>query len=105
MLACIDMILRKVRSNNIFLGGILFICTLDHKKLPPIAGNPFLTSPMIMSCFEFINMNDSVRASGDINLQRIQQIACLNPMKYEEDESLIPEFKDLLLKTCTFVDN
>ena len=58
-----------------------------------------------MSCFEFINMNDSVRESGDINLQRIQQIARLNPMKYEEYESLIPEFKELLLKTCTFVDN
>ena len=105
LLTCLDIILRKVRSNNIFLGGILFICTLDHKQLPPINGNPFLTSPMIMSCFEFINMNDSVRASGDINLQRIQQIARLNPVKYEEDESLIPEFKELLLNTCTFVDN
>ena len=29
----------------------------------------------------------------------------LNPVKYEEDESLIPEFKELLLNTCTFVDN
>ena len=60
---------------------------------------------MIMSCFEFINMNDSVRASGDINIQRIQHIDHLNPVMYEEDSSLIPEFKELLLKTCTFVDN
>ena len=30
MLSCLDMILRRVRNNNIFLGGILFICTLDH---------------------------------------------------------------------------
>ena len=54
LLTCLDLILRKLRNNNIFLGGLLLICTLDHKQLQPINGKPFLVSPMVLSCFEFI---------------------------------------------------
>ena len=105
MLSSLDMILRKIRNNNIFLGGLLFICTLDHKQLPPINGKPFLVSPLVISCFEFIFLSQSMRASCDPNLQRIQQIARLNPKKYEENPELISEFKNMLLNTCTFVDD
>ena len=85
MLSCLDMILRKIRNNNIFLGGLLFICTLDHKQLPPINGKPFLVSPMVLSCFEFICLTESMRESGDHNLQRIQQIARMNPTMYDQN--------------------
>ena len=105
LLSCLDLILRKIRSNNIFLGGILFICTLDHKQLQPINGRPFLTSPMVISCFDFVCLKESVRASGDINLQRIQQIARMNPSEYKKNPQLISEFKELISSTCTFVDN
>ena len=105
MLSCLDIILRRIRQNNIFLGGLLFICTLDQKQLPPIEGKPFLVSPMILSCFEFILLNESVRASGDPSLQRIQQIARMNPSMYEENPELITEFESLLSSTCTFVDS
>ena len=105
MLSSMDMILRRIRSNNIFMGGLLFICTLDHKQLAPIDGSPFLVSPMILSCFEFVCLKESVRASGDPNLQRIQNIARMNPKEYQDDPGLIDEFKRLLLDTCTFVDS
>ena len=61
MLSCLDIILRRLISNNIFMGGLLFMCTLDHKQLPPIDGKPFLTSSMVLSCFEFICLKESVR--------------------------------------------
>ena len=105
MLSCLDIILHWIRKNNIFLGVLLFICTLDHKQLPPINGKPFLVSPMILSCFEFICLSESVRASGDPSLQRIQQIARMNPRMYDETPELIPEFESLLSTTCTFVDS
>ena len=105
MLSCLDIILRKIRNNNIFMGGVLLICTLDHKQLAPIDGSPMLTSPLVISCFEFICLKESVRASSDVNLQRIQNIARMNPIHYDNDSTLISEFKDLLLSTCTFVDN
>ena len=94
----------KHQGNNIFLGGILFICTLDHKQLQPINVKPVLVSPMVLSCFKFVSLSESVRANGDRNLQRIQNIARMHPQKYEDNPSLITEFKDLLISTCTFVD-
>ena len=83
----------------------MFICTLDHKQLPPIDGKPFLVSPMVLSCFEFVCLTESMRASGDISLQRIQKIALMNPNFYDDNPELITEFKNLLLDTCTFVDS
>ena len=105
MLSCLDIILRRIRNNNICLGGLLFICTLDHKQLQPIDGRPFLVSPMVLSCFKFVRLSESVRANGDPDLQRIQNIARMHPQKYEESPDLISEFKNLLSSTCTFVDN
>ena len=105
MLAILDMILRRIRGNNIFLGGLLFICTLDHKQLQPIEGRPFLVSPMVLSCFKFISLTESVRASGDPNLQRIQKIARMHPDMYDSNPDLLSEFKSLLSSTCTFVDS
>ena len=105
LLSCLDIILRRVRSNNIFLGGLLFICTLDHKQLPPIDGRPFLVSPMVISCFKFVCLSESVRANSDHSLQRIQQIARMNPMEYDDNPELLLEFKHLLSSTCTFVDS
>ena len=59
---------------------------------------------MILSCFDFVCLSESVRASGDKYLQRIQQIARMNPRKYDSNPELIQEFKTLLSTTCTFVD-
>ncbi len=41
MISSLDIVLRRIRNNNIFLGGLLFICTMDHKQLPPDYGKPF----------------------------------------------------------------
>ena len=38
-------------------------------------------------------------------MQRIQQISSMNPIMYDENLELIPEFKSLLSTTCTFVDS
>ena len=105
MLSTLDIILRRIRNSNIYLGGLLFICTLDHKQLPPIKGKPFLTSPHVLSCFEFIRLEESVRANSDSDLQRIQKIARFHPQKYIDDPTLITEFKILLSTTCTFVSD
>ena len=54
MLALLDKILQNIRGNHIFMGGLLIICTLDHKQLQPVSGRPFLISAHIISCFRFI---------------------------------------------------
>ena len=93
MLSTLDIILRRIRNSNMFFGGLLIICTLDHKQLPPIKGKPFLISPFVLSCFEFTSLQESVRDHSDKQLQRIQQIARMHPNEYIEDSSLLTEFK------------
>lgn len=60
---------------------------------------------MVLSCFEFILLSKSVRDNADKKLQRIQEIERMNPRMHDENKSLIPEFKRLLSKTCTFVNS
>ena len=50
-----------------------------------------------------MKLTTSVRAAGDENLQRIQEIARMHYSEYEKNEDLITEFKSLLRTTCTFV--
>ena len=105
MLAVLDIILRKVRNSNTYLGGLLIIGTLDHKQLPPVKGKPFMTSPHVLTSFAFTVLQHSVRASGDPDFQRLQNIARLHPRCYEENPDLIDEFKELISRVCTFVPN
>ena len=105
LLSVIDIILRRIRSNNIFLGGLLIICTLDHTQIQPVQGRPFLTSTHIIPCFKMVSFENSIRASGDANFQRIHKIAKFNYMRYEQEPELIDEFVRLASEHLTFVDN
>ena len=69
MLCTLDIILRRVRRNNIFLGGLLFIGTMDHKQLPSVNGTPFLVSTHILTSFKFSVLSHSVQAIQDPNLE------------------------------------
>lgn len=64
-----------------------------------------MTSPHIISFFEFIVLQHSVRASGHPDFQRLQNIARLHPRHYNENPALIDELKDLIGRACTFVDD
>ena len=68
MAATLDIILRKLKMNDIFFGGILIISTMDHKQLAPIKGRPLLTSPHVLTCFDAYMLKQSVRANDDKNL-------------------------------------
>ena len=85
------------------MGGAIIISTIDHTQLQPVQGRPFLTSSHVITCFNMVKLSTSVRAAGDINLQRIQEIARMHYSEYEKNPGLIDEFKNLLLTTCTFV--
>ena len=105
MLSLLSLILQYIQGNKIFMGGLLLICTLDHKQLQPVEGYPFLVSSHIISCFRFIVLQHSVRASGDISFQRLQNIAQMHPTKYEQDPSILIDFQNILRHKCTFVND
>jgi hypothetical protein len=106
-LSIIDIIMRRLRSNNIFLGGLLLIiCTLDHTQIQLVKGRPFLTSTHIIPCFKMVSFVNSIRASGDAAFQKIQELARFNYIIFEEEPDLIDEFVRLLVsENFTFIDN
>jgi hypothetical protein len=105
-LSIIDIIMRRLRSNNIFLGGLLIICTLDHTQIQLVKGRPFLTSTHIIPCFKMVSFVNSIRASGDAAFQKIQELARFNYIIFEEEPDLIDEFVRLLVsENFTFIDN
>ena len=83
-IAIIDIILRLIRDNSLYLGGVLIICTLDHTQIQAIDNRPFLTLSHIISCFSMVMLEHSVRANGDLPFQRIQQICHYNYTKLED---------------------
>ena len=64
-LSSIGIIFRRVRNNNIFLGGLLIIGTIGYPQIQPIEGRPFLTSYHMIPCFRMVELKHSVRANGD----------------------------------------
>ena len=105
ILATIDIILRRVRDSNIYLGGVLMIFTMDHTQIQPIGGRPILTSCHIITCFKMVALKHSVRASGDEVFTRIQKIARYTYRTFEEKPELIDEFISLCSDNFTFVDD
>ena len=103
--ATLDIILRRLRDNSLYLGGVLLICTLDHTQIQAIESRPFLTSTNVIPCFLMIALNHSVRASDDANFFRIQQIARYHHRTLEEKPELIEEFISLCSQYLTFVDD
>ena len=86
MLSILDIILKRVRDTNTYMGGLLIFFTLDHLQTQPIRGRPLLTSPSMMPCFQMINLKTSVRAAANSNFRRIQEIARM-PLSDLQDES------------------
>lgn len=101
----IDIILKRVRGNNMFLGGLLIISTLDHTQIQSINSRPFLTHSHIIPCFKMVCLNHSVRAFGDEAFQRLQYISRLTCREIEEDPNLEEEFIELCSNNLTFVND
>ena len=105
LISIIDIIMRRLRESNIFLGGILLICTLDHTQIQPIKQSPFLTSSHILPCFKMVELTRSVRASGDQVFERIQQIVRLPYQSLMNQPTIVDEFVTKVSESFTFVSS
>ena len=105
LLSIIDMVLRRVRSNDLPFGGVLILCTFDHQQLQPIKGKPFLISSHIISCFKFAKLQHSVRANSDPNFQRLQNIARMHPGYLSRNRHILREFKELASNVFEFASD
>lgn len=105
LISVIDIILRKLRDNNIFLGGVLIIFTMDHTQILPFESRPFLTSTHVIPCFRMVALETSIRANGDELFQRAQAIARYSYRKLTREPQLVDEFIGLVSENFTFVED
>ena len=105
MLSILDLILRRIKRSSVFGGGVLLICTMDHRQLYPINGLPPMLSPNMITSFVFRRMKTSMRANGDNAFLRIQEISRMLPSELLGSKTLLPEFRHLVETTFTFVDS
>ena len=103
LVAVIDIIARRVRSNHIFMGGILLFSTMDGFQLKPIQGRPPLLSAHMLTSFNLFKLEESVRAALDGELKKIQKITRVLPTDVTDE--ITSNFRALLSDNCVFCDS
>ena len=88
-LSIINIILRRIKKNNIFSGGLLIMFTTDYTQIQPIKVRPLLISTHAITCFKMVTLKTSVRASGNSKFQRAQHIARYNYRRVQEEPNLV----------------
>ena len=78
---------------------------MDNEQIQPINQLPFLTSTLVMTCFEAFELQHSVRAHGDPDFQRLQNITRMCPFQLQANNDLKNEFFNLKEHIFTFVPN
>ena len=74
LLAVIDRLLRALKENDKPFGGVVLICTGDHRQLTPISGSYVFLSSHFVTSFNVFLLDHSVRAANDIDLQNLIQL-------------------------------
>ena len=100
LMSVMDIICRRIRGNDKFMGGIVIFSTMDGFQLKPVKGRPPLLSAHMLTSFDLYVVKHSVRAARDANLQRIQQITRVMPNEITVE--LVQEFRNLIKDNCTF---
>ena len=104
-LSTIDIILRTLRRSTRPFGGVLIMGTMDHTQLGAINGWPILFSSHIYTDFVMIQLSHSVRAYGDENFQKVQNLTRMSPRKLLEDPQNKRTFRELVGSIFDFVDS
>lgn len=86
----------------IYLVDVFLIGTLDHTQIQPWDGRPFLTSPLVIPCFDKVQLKHSVR-TNDSGAYDMQDIARSNYNVLSTDRSKVDRFIELAGTKFTFV--
>lgn len=87
LFAVIDIVLQRIRQSKKPFGGLLLICTGDHRQLRPIEGRAIWTSMTMRVAFKVYCLKHLVRARNDEALQRIIEVLrkpCVNQDEMNE---------------------
>ena len=76
---------------------------MDNSQIQPINQLPFLTSTLLLTCFQAVLLHHSVIAHGDTNFQRLQELTRQCPCELRESSELKNELFELIDRILTFV--
>jgi hypothetical protein len=103
-LSMMDIILRKVQGNSQTpFGGVHIVCTMDPSQLQPINMLPFLVSSFMLTCFMIVILRHSVRAHGDQEFQRLQELTRMDAQVLLSRPELKEEFFEKAGQLLTYV--
>ena len=86
-------------------GGLLIIGSMDNLQIKPINQLPFLTSILVITSFQAIKFQHSVRAYGDLDFQRLQELTRKFPYELQNSTGLKKVFFEFTSDILTFVPN
>ena len=92
----LDIMFRKARNSPLPFGGLLILGSLDPRQIGVINAMPFLTSTLILTCFQAIKLSHSVRAHHDPDYQELLNLMRTNPIDLIDDEYQKRRFFDLI---------
>ena len=76
---------------------------MDNSQIQPIKQLPFLSSTLVLTCFQAVPLQHSVRAHGDTDFQRLQELTRKCPYESRESSELKNKLLELIGRILTFV--
>ena len=105
LLSVLDIISRKVRNSDLFMGGMLIVGTIDQEQLRPIKGLPFLLSPYVLTTFRLRLLKHYVRCADCLVLQEMNELARNLNCDDESRDSKLERLRYLVSENCKFVES
>jgi hypothetical protein len=94
-----------MRDTSTLFGRVLIIANMDASKFGGIDGLPILLSSHVLPKFVIIALTESVRAHGDPEFCKIQNISRMSPSRLKGNIGLEYQFKSLCSTCLTFMEN
>ena len=54
IMSTLDIIFQQICDSSLFMGGVLWVASLDHLQMQAIDGCPVLMLPHILTCFDML---------------------------------------------------
>ena len=102
ILSLLDMVLRCLCYNYIFLSGLLVISTMTNIKIKLVDGKSFLFSSRIITYVKIFPLKTPIRDAHVLPLQRINELVRVSYKMYEYSNCLLVEFDHFPSETVEF---
>ena len=102
ILSLLDMVLRCLCYNYIFLSGLLVISTMTNIKIKLVDGKSFSFSSRIITYVKIFPLKTPIRDAHVLPLQRINELVRVSYKMYEYSNCLLVEFDHFPSETVEF---